>query len=226
MLLAKLMQELERHTIVPFETRFLAMDPGYSPENRRKIEENAALLGVPLVIRETDIFAAAEKEIHSPCYVCARMRRGCLYRFARELGCNKIALGHHMDDVIETTLMAMLYGGQLQGMMPRLNSKNFPGMKLIRPLYCVRERDIQAWCRYNDLSFIRCACRMTEHADGGVEERSRRARVKRLIADLEKEDRDVPIRLFSSLHSVQIDTFPGWVTGGERHLMNGKDEEP
>ena len=226
MLLAKLMQELQRRSIVPFETRFLVMDPGYSPENRRRIEENAELLGVPVTIRESDIFAAAEKELHSPCYLCARMRRGYLYRFAQELGCNKIALGHHMDDVIETTLMGMLYGGQLQGMMPRIRSANFPGMELIRPLYCVRERDILAWCRYNRLTFIRCACRMTEKDE--TEHTSRRARVKQLIAGLEKEDRDVPVRLFSALHAVQIDTFPGWKSRGVIHSFletwNGETE--
>ena len=226
MLLAKLMQELQRRSIVPFETRFLVMDPGYSPENRRRIEENAELLGVPVTIRESDIFAAAEKELHSPCYLCARMRRGYLYRFAQELGCNKIALGHHMDDVIETTLMGMLYGGQLQGMMPRIRSANFPGMELIRPLYCVRERDILAWCRYNRLTFIRCACQMTEKDE--TEHTSRRARVKQLIAGLEKEDRDVPVRLFSALHAVQIDTFPGWKSRGVIHSFletwNGETE--
>ena len=223
MLLAKLMQELQRRSIVPFETRFLVMDPGYSAENRRKIEDNAAYLGVPVTIRETDIFATAEKQAHSPCYLCARMRRGYLYRFAQDLGCNKIALGHHMDDVIETTLMGMLYGGQLQGMMPKLRSTNFAGMELIRPLYCVRERDIIAWSRYNGLSFLRCACRMTERNE--TEQNSRRYQVKQLIAALEKEDRDVPIRLFSSLHSVQIDTFPGWKSQGELHSFLERWEE-
>ena len=162
MLLAKLMQLLQRFSDVPFEVKFLAMDPGYAPANRRRIEENARLLGIPLEIFETDVFDVANAADKNPCYLCARMRRGHLYSNAMALGCNKIALGHHFNDVIETTVMAMLYGAQLQGMMPKLHSTNFEGMELIRPLYCVREDDIIAWARYNGLEFIRCACRMTE----------------------------------------------------------------
>ena len=164
MLMAKLMQELHRHSEVPFELTFLVMDPGYSPANRAKIEENAALLQVPVTIFESDVFAVANSVEESPCYLCARMRRGHLYSKARELGCSKIALGHHFSDVIETTLIGMFWGAQLQGMMPKLHSTNFPGMELIRPLYCVHEDDIIAWARYNHLEFLQCACRFTENA--------------------------------------------------------------
>ena len=162
MLLAKLMQLLQRHSDVPFELKFLVMDPGYAPANRRQIEMNAQKLGIPVTIFETDIFDVTVSVEKNPCYLCARMRRGHLYSHARDLGCNKIALGHHFDDVIETTLLGMMYGGQLQGMPPKLKAKNFPGMELIRPLYTVREDDICAWRDRNDLRFIQCACRLTE----------------------------------------------------------------
>lgn len=158
MLQAKLIQQLQRVSEVPFEAKYLVMDPGYHPVNRAKIEENAALLNIPIQIFDTNIFAVTEHEPKNCCYLCARMRRGHLYSLAQSVGCNKIALGHHFDDVIETTLMGMLYGGQIQGMMPKLHSTNFPGMELIRPLYCVKEKDIIAWKRYNDLEFIQCAC--------------------------------------------------------------------
>ena len=164
MLLAKLVQLLRRYSEVPFEAEYLVMDPGYNAANRRRIEENLERLGVPATIFESDIFSAANGAEKNPCYLCARMRRGYLYSRAQALGCNKIALGHHFNDVIETTVMAMLYGAQLQGMMPKVHSANFPGMELIRPLYCVHEDDIIAWARYNDLAFIRCACRFTENA--------------------------------------------------------------
>jgi tRNA(Ile)-lysidine synthase TilS/MesJ len=162
MLLAKLMQQLSRHSDVPFELVFLVMDPGYNQANRKKIEENAKLLGVPVTVFESDVFAAAETvDETSPCYLCARMRRGHLYAKAKELGCNKIALGHHKSDVIETTVMGMLYGGQIQGMLPRLKSTNFEGMELIRPLYYVKEDDICRWRDKNELEFIACACKFT-----------------------------------------------------------------
>ena len=164
MLMAKLMQELQRHSDVPFELVFLVMDPGYNEINRQKIESNAALLNIPITIFETDVFAVANNSDKSPCYLCARMRRGYLYKKAQELGCNKIALGHHFNDVIETTVMSMFYGSQLQAMPPKLHSTNFPGMVLIRPLYCVREEDIIAWKRYNDLEFIQCACALPKTA--------------------------------------------------------------
>ena len=216
MLLAKLMQELRRHTEVPFELKFLVMDPGYNPANRRRIEENAALLRVPVTIFESNIFSVADETDRNPCYLCARMRRGHLYSKAKELGCNKIALGHHFNDVIETTVMAMFYGAQLQAMLPKLHSDNFEGMELIRPLYCVREDDIIAWARYNHLEFIRCACRLTERAavDTGA---SKRQEIKALIRALKRDNPDIEKSIFNSIHAVCLDTMPGWKTGGEQH---------
>ena len=206
MLLAKLMH--------------LVMDPGYAPANRAKIEENAAILGVPVTIFESDIFAVANGAEKNPCYLCARMRRGALYAKAKELGCNKIALGHHRDDVIETTVMAMFYGAQLQGMMPKLHSTNFPGMELIRPLYCVREEDIVAWAKHNELEFLQCACRFTEReraATAGHETESKRKEVKQLIRTLRETNPDLESNIFHAIHAVNLDMFPGWKTKGEKH---------
>ena len=219
MLLAKLMQLLHRYSDVPFEVRFLAMDPGYAPENRRRIEENARLLGIPLTIFETDVFDVANAAEKNPCYLCARMRRGHLYSNARALGCNKIALGHHFNDVIETTVMAMLYGAQLQGMMPKLHSTNFEGMELIRPLYCVHEEDIIAWRRYNRLEFLQCACRFTEaiSESGDGVGASKRQEVKQLLKALRRENPDVEKSVFNASHAGSLDTFPGWKTRGEEH---------
>ncbi len=216
MLLAKLMQILQRFSDVPFEAAYLVMDPGYNPENRRRIEENAALLHIPATIFESDIFKVTDRVDGNPCYLCARMRRGHLYARAREMGCNKIALGHHLNDVIETTVLAMLYGAQLQGMMPKLHSTNFPGMELIRPLYCVREDDIVAWARYNGLQFIRCACRMTEHSavDSGA---SKRQEIKALIRSLRGVDPGIEQNIFNAIHQVTLDTFPAWKKGGVTH---------
>ncbi len=216
MLLAKLMQELHRHTVVPFEVRYISMDPGYAPENRAKIQENAALLEVPLQIFESDVFAVANAQEKNPCYLCARMRRGYLYARARELGCNKIALGHHFNDVIETTVMAMFFGAQLQGMMPKLHSTNFPGMELIRPLYCVHEEDIIAWTRYNGLSFIRCACRFTEGLETG-ELTGKRRETKELIAALKKTNPNIEKSIFNAIHELSLDTFPAYKTRGVEH---------
>ena len=217
MLLAKLMQELQRHSEVPFELVFLSMDPGYNAENRRKIEENAEILQIPLHMFSSDIFAAADMlAAESPCYLCARMRRGHLYAKAKELGCNKIALGHHKSDVIETTLMGMLYGGQIQGMLPRIKSSNFEGMELIRPLYCILERDILRWKEYNGLEFIACACRFTASA-AGREMFSARARVKAFIEELRKENPHVEDCIFQSIHNVQLDTLAAYKQRGVRH---------
>ena len=220
MLLAKLMQELKRHSEVPFELVFLVMDPGYNAENRRRIEDNAALLNVPVTIFESDVFAASDAAAlgDSPCYLCARMRRGHLYAKAKELGCNKIALGHHKSDVIETTVMGMLYGGQLQGMLPRIKSTNFEGMELIRPMYCVLEEDILRWQKYNGLQFIACACRFVK----GTQEEimptfSARKRVKELIAELKKENPNVEHCIFQSIHNVQLDTLAEYKQNGEKH---------
>ena len=218
MLLAKLLQQLHRHSDVPFELEYLVMDPGYAPANRAKIEENAEILGVPVTIFESDIFAVANGTEKNPCYLCARMRRGALYAKARELGCNKIALGHHRDDVIETTVMAMFYGAQLQGMMPKLHSTNFPGMELIRPLYCVREEDIVAWAKHNELEFLQCACRFTERAaTAGHETESKRKEVKQLIRRLRETNPDLESNIFHAIHAVNLDMFPGWKTNGEKH---------
>lgn len=218
MLLAKLMQQLQRHSDVPFELTFLVMDPGYSPANRQRIEENAALLHIPVTIFESDIFDVANGTEKNPCYLCARMRRGFLYAKAQELGCNKIALGHHKNDVIETTVMAMFYGAQLQGMMPKLRSTNFPGMELIRPLYCVREEDIIAWARYNELEFLQCACRFTEQtATQSRESASKRKEVKNLIRALSETNPDIENSIFHAIHAVNLDMFPGYKSKGVTH---------
>lgn len=214
MLLAKLLQELQKHGETEFDLRFIVMDPGYNKENRKKIEENAKLLGIPIEIFETDVFASSLAAAgDAPCYLCARMRRGYLYSKAKELGCNKIALGHHKSDVIETTLMAMLYGGQIQGMLPRLKSKNFDGLELIRPLYCVNEQDVLKWKEGNGLDFIACACKFTENtAKEAVF--SARKRVKQLIAELKKENPCVEDNIFQSIHNVQLDTLVRYKTNG------------
>ena len=214
MLLAKLIQLLHRHTQYPFEARYLIMDPGYNPENRAKVESNAKLLGIPYTLFESDIFEVLDTQEKNPCFLCARMRRGCLYGKAREMGCNKIALGHHFDDVIETTLIGMLYGGQLQAMPPKLKAKNFPGMELIRPLYTVREEDICAWRDRNCLGFIQCACRLTEQASR-EEHVSKRQEVKRLIKTLHAENPTVEWNIFGSFHNVQLDTMVGWKYRGK-----------
>ena len=218
MLMAKLMELLQRYSEVPFELVYLVMDPGYAPENRKKIESNAKKLNIPITIFETDIFDTANKAEKYPCYLCARMRRGHLYSQAQKLGCNKIALGHHFSDVIETTVMSMFYGAQLQGMIPKLHSTNFPGMELIRPMYCIHEDDIISWARYNDLSFLRCACRFTEMQDrADSDEIGKRMETKRLIKELKKTNPDIEKSIFNSLHVVHIDPFPGYKTGNERH---------
>ncbi len=216
MLLAKLMQMLQKYTEVPFELVFLMMDPGYNAENRRKTEENAALLGIPLTVFETDVFDVANKTEKNPCYLCARMRRGHLYSQARELGCNKIALGHHFSDVIETTVMGMFYGAQLQAMPPKLHSANYPGMALVRPLYCVHEDAILAWQRYNHLDFIQCACRFTERT-AGDEHAGKRKEIKELIRQLKRQNPDIEKSIFASLHNLCLDTFPGYKHEGEEH---------
>ncbi len=226
MLLAKLMQELHRHSDVPFELIFLVMDPGYNVENRQRIEDNAKLLNVPITVFESDVFAASENaNAESPCYLCARMRRGHLYAKAKELGCNKIALGHHKSDVIETTLMGMLYGGQIQGMLPRIKSANFEGMELIRPMYCILENDILRWQEYNGLQFIACACKFTQSLTGSDEDTfSARRLVKALIAELKKENPNVENNIFQSIHNVQLDTLAEYKKEGQKHSFLEKFE--
>ena len=219
MLMAKLMQELERHGHTPFEAVYLCMDPGYNAANRAMIEHNAALLHVPLHIFESDIFEAANSTDRSPCYLCARMRRGCLYAEAKRLGCNKIALGHHFNDVIETTVMGMFWSGMLQAMPPKLHSQNFPGMELIRPLYRVHEKDIIAWGRRHGLSFLRCACRFTEESEAAEDGygASKRREIKALLERLSQSNPNIEKSIFNAIHTVSIDTFPGWKSGGVEH---------
>ena len=219
MLLAKLMKQLQKHSDFPFELVFLVMDPGYNELNRRKIESNAALLNIPVTIFESDIFEVADSAGKSPCYLCARMRRGYLYSRAQELGCNKIALGHHFNDVVETTLISMFYGSQLQAMLPKLHSTNFEGMTLIRPLYCVHEDDIIAWARDNSLEFIQCACRLTERsaADTGDVNVSKRKEIKLLLRRLRQGNPNIEKSIFNSIHAVALDTMPGFKTGGVEH---------
>ena len=219
MLLAKLMQELHRHSDVPFELKFLVMDPGYNAANREKIESNARLLHIPITVFETDIFEIADSVTQSPCYLCARMRRGHLYSKAKELGCNKIALGHHFSDVIETTLLGMFYGSQLQAMLPKLHSTNVEGMELIRPMYCIHEEDVIAWRNYNNLEFIQCACRFTEkytlcNNEGGI---SKRQEIKQLIKKLKAENPLIEKSIFNSIHSVCLDTMLGYKSKGVEH---------
>lgn len=219
--LAKLMQELQKHTDRPFELTFLAMDPGYSPANRRVLEENARRLGIPLTVFESDIFDVTVQVDKNPCYLCARMRRGCLYAKARELGCRKIALGHHFSDVIETTLLGLFYGAQLQAMPPKLHSKNFPGMELIRPLYCVHEDAVVNWRNYNGLRFLQCACRFTEARDasGDGVGASKRQEIKLLLRELKKTNPNIEKSIFRAIHGVQLDTFPGFKYRGAAHAF-------
>lgn len=219
MLMAKLFQELSRHGKKNFEVIFLVMNPGYNEINYQTIKDNAQILNVPITVFESDIFNIVASEEQSPCYLCARMRRGYLYSKAKELGCNKIALGHHYDDVIETILMGMLYGAQVQTMMPKLHSTNFEGMELIRPLYLIREADIIHWANYNDLHFIQCACRFTEHCAscGGTEKGSKRAEIKELIHELAQKDPVIEYNIFRSVENVNLNTVIGYKQDGVRH---------
>ena len=219
MLMAKLFQELKRHNKFNFEVKFLVMDPGYSPENRKVIEENARKMKIPIQIFESNIFESVFEIEKSPCYICARMRRGYLYNFAQQMGCNKIALGHHFNDVVETTVMGMFYGAQLQAMLPKLHSRNFPGMELIRPMYCIHEEDICAWRDFNALHFIACACRLTEERDksGDGIGNSKRAEIKQLLKTLRETNPDVEKNVFSAIHAVSLDTMPGWKIGEKEY---------
>lgn len=224
MLMAKLLQELHKYSEVPFELVYLVMDPGYNAENRKKIEENAKLLHIPITVFETDIFTVADKTEKSPCYLCARMRRGHLYKKAQDLGCNKIALGHHFNDVIETTLLGMFYGSQIQSMPPKLHSTNFEGMELIRPMYCIHEDAIIAWQKYNGLEFIQCACRFTENCENGTGD-SKRQEIKQLIKELKKTNPNIEKSIFNSIHSVCLDTMVGYKSNGVEHsFLDNYDE--
>lgn len=219
MLLAKCMQHLQRHSDFPFEAKYLVLDPGYSPQNRERIMENAKLLDIPIEIFDAKIFEYVADVEDSPCYLCARMRRGHLYKNAQKLGCNKIALGHHFDDVVETILLSMLYGAEIKTMMPKLHSTNFPGMELIRPLYMVREKDILAWVRYNDLHFLQCACRFTESISAQKEhdEISKRMEMKKLISQFRKTSPYIDMNIFKSVQNVNLETVIGYHKGEEKH---------
>ncbi|MEG0216072.1 MAG: ATP-binding protein [Hungatella sp.] len=222
MLLAKCMQEILRHGKMNFGLQFIVMDPGYHPVNRKLIEDNAKCMGIPIQIFDSDIFDIVVDVEESPCYLCARMRRGYLYAKAQELGCNKIALGHHFDDVIETILMSMLYGAQVNTMMPKLHSTNFEGMELIRPLYFVKESNILAWKKFNHLQFLQCACRFTEQIaeEKGIKEgvhTSKRQEMKELIEQFRKINPHIEMNIFRSVENVHLDACIGYVKDGERH---------
>ena len=227
MLMAKLFQEIKRHNKFPFSLSFLSMDPGYLPVNRALIEENCRILGIPVRIFETPIFDSVYRIEKSPCYLCARMRRGYLYSKAKELGCNKIALGHHYDDVIETTLMSILYSGQTQTMMPKLHSTNFEGMELIRPMYLIREDEICHWRDYNDLKFLRCACRFTEavaankNSAATGDSLSKRVEAKQLIAALKVNNPNVEANIFRSMENIHLNAVLGYKKDGVyRHFLD------
>lgn len=214
-LMAKLLEELMRHGHTSFSLEYIVMNPGYNAENLEKIKQNGEKLGLPLRIFESDIFKVTESIGGNPCYLCARMRRGHLYSYAQKIGCNKIALGHHFDDAVETVLMSMLYSGQINAMLPKLHSTNFEGMQLIRPLYCIREEDIKAWAAYNNLSFIACACRLTSSAARG-DLFSYRLKVKQLIKDLKADDPLVDINIFKSVHNINLNKIIGYSKDGRR----------
>lgn len=219
MILAVLMRMLQRYSEVPFELEYIVMDPGYNAGNRQKIEENAKILNIPVSFFNSDIFNVVVKIEQNPCYLCARMRRGYLYSRAKELGCNKIALGHHMSDVIETTVMGMFYGSQIQAMLPRLKSTNYEGMELIRPMYCIKEDAIIAWSKYNNLEFIRCACRFTEDykSSDNKEGLSKRQEIKDLIKQMKKVNPNIEINIFRSIHNANVDTMVEYKLNDEFH---------
>lgn len=218
MLMAKCMQRLQKYSEFPFELEYLVMDPGYNTINRQRIVDNAECLNIPIKIFETKIFDIVAAADGSPCYLCAKMRRGCLYKHAQELGCNKIALGHHFDEVIETILMSMLYGAEVKTMMPKLHSTNYSGMELIRPMYMMKEADILAWKRYNDLEFIQCACRFTENCvlgdNGGG---SKRQEMKVLIQKFRKTNPNIDMNIFKSIHNVNLETIIGYHNRNAKH---------
>ena len=218
MLMAKCMQQLQKYSDFPFGVEYLVMDPGYNAANRQKIIDNAAALRLPIQIFDTRVFEIAEQSGRTPCYLCAKMRRGCLYKHAKELGCNKIALGHHFDDVIETILMSTFYGAEVRTMMPKLHSLHYPGMELIRPLYLVREADIIAWGHYNGLQFLQCACHFTENCAAGRSD-SKRQEMKELIAQLKKENPNIDKNIFHSVENVNLETVIAYRNGNEHHCF-------
>ena len=213
------MEEIQKHGPVDFDLEYIVMDPGYKEETLEKIKENAKILNVPIIIYKSDIFAVSEKlNKEHPCYMCARMRRGFLYQTAKDLGCNKIALGHHFDDVVETVLLSMLYGGEFKSMRPILESTNFENMKLIRPLYLIKEEDIIKWSKNNNLEFINCACKMTENEDYEINN-SKRKEIKTLINELEKVNKNVKNNIFKSTENINIDTILGYKKNNIKHII-------
>ena len=219
MLMAKCFQELKKHRKIDFDLEFIVMNPGYNEANKQKIIDNSKILNIPINMFETDIFNRVVNIEDSPCYLCARMRRGYLYEKAKELGCNKIALGHHFNDVIETILMGMLYGAQMQTMMPKLKSTSHPGMELIRPLYLIKEEDIIKWAEKNNLEFIRCACRFTEiyHETGNADGKSKREEMKTLIKEMKKIYDNIDVNIFNSVQNVNLSTIISYQQGNKKH---------
>lgn len=227
MLLAKCIEHLQKHSDFPFEAKYLVLDPGYSPENRRKIIENAKIMNLNIEIFDAGIFDYVDEIVSSPCYMCARMRRGYLYKYAKSLGCNKIALGHHFDDVIETILLSMIYGAEIKTMMPKLHSTNFEGMELIRPLYMVREADIISWARYNKLEFLECACHFTKKNEesSDMEMSSKRKEMKELISSFRKINSNIEMNIFRSVHNVNLETVIGYRKGDYKYnFLDDYDE--
>lgn len=226
-LMAKCIQELERHSDVKFEAKYVVMDPGYNKKNREYIIENARKLNIPITIFESNIFDVVSSVVDSPCYLCARMRRGYLYSKAQELGCNKISLGHHFNDVIETTLLSMFYGSEIKTMLPKLHSENFPGLELIRPLYLVHENDVLAWRDYNNLEFLNCACKFTElTSDIEKENISKRKEIKKLIASLKEVNHNIDNNIFNSINNINLNTVLGYKKDGVKHsFLDDYDKE-
>ena len=216
-LLAKCIEELAKHSDIPFTAKYVVMNPGYTEINKELILENAKIMNVDIEMFESDIFEVVNKTDRSPCYLCARMRRGCLYNKAKELGCNKIALGHHFDDVIETTLLSMLYGSEIKTMMPKLHSENFEGLELIRPLFLVKEDAIIAWAKHNELRFLNCACRFTEKTSYDEDTSSKRKEMKQLIKELKKVNPNVDMNIFKSIENVNLETIIAYRKNGELH---------
>ncbi|MBR2678896.1 MAG: tRNA 2-thiocytidine biosynthesis protein TtcA [Bacilli bacterium] len=224
-LLAKCMQELERHGKYPFKAYYVCMNPGYNEDNLELIKENARIMNIDLEIFESDIFDVVSDIEKSPCYLCARMRRGCLYNKAKELGCNKIALGHHFDDVIETTLLSMFYGAEIKTMMPKLHSENFKGLELIRPLHMVKESDIKAWAKTNDLKFLNCACRFTEKT-ANKEDESKRLEMKKLVEKLKKDNPNIDYNIYKALDNVNLNCVIGTKNDGEyKRFLDNYDKD-
>lgn len=225
-LMAKCMQEIQRHGKIDFDLEFIVMDPGYNEQNRKLIEENAKKMNIPIKIFNSDIFDIVTSTTEgNPCYLCARMRRGCLYNYAKELGCNKIALGHHFDDVIETVLLNMFYGAELKSMMPKLHSTNFEGMELIRPLYLIKEKDIIAWSKYNNLKFLNCACKFTEKVNN-KEMESKRKEVKKIIEDLKRINKNIDHNIFKSVENINLNTVIAYKKDNQLyHFLDTYNEE-